>query len=252
MCRIWDQLKEDKLTGFPKRPATDEGPDCQRKQKLKKVSHVVSCPSKPLPTVEQSKDGTMSDASTLPSCPRKKAKAKRSDPVLRSKITWWFGKTSGFPGKESTPKSSADHLSTDPIPCQAVPTIAHEASSPTMSKKRRRGRKPENKKATPPTISATPEASLSSRRDLEGCSPILQSRNASRIPKKPKKNSLLLPPGMKQKGIQTKAVKGATTSLELAADRKRKPDNVLTTKEAGREASTLHNEADEEGSKFIV
>ena len=57
---------------------------------------------------------------------------------------------------------------------------------------------------------------------------------------------------MKQKGIQTKAVKGATTSLELAADRKRKPDTVLTTEEAEREASTLHNEADEEGSKFVV
>ena len=180
---------------------------------------------------------------------RKKVRAKRSDPVLRSKITWWFGKSSDSPSQRSSPKTPADHLQPAPTSPSPAPTISHEESTPAVPKKRSRGRKQGKKLAATPTTLATPEAFPGSRRILDGCSPVLQARNASLFPKNPKEDPLLLPSGMKKKGCPSKDVRKVTTSSEsLAPNRKRKQDNVSTTEEAKKESSTLHNEAEEEGS----
>ena len=138
------QLKEDRLTGYPKTPASlgDEQGHSKKERVSKKVSLVINCLSDFLSTVEQSKDANLVVAPPITSCQRKKVRARRCDPAVRKKITWWFSKTPQASTPEFRRSPSNDPSPNTPAPersMHATQTPDPQANERELCKKRRRG-----------------------------------------------------------------------------------------------------------------
>ena len=187
VSRIWNKLKADHLTGFPKRPASDLEAGCAKRQKFE-----VSTSKQASPTTPSLLEGSVSgpaqcDTPTL-SCPRnldrKLAKAKRRDPAgVRGKITWWFDRQPATPDAPAistlgTPSSKSNQ----PSP----PTSLVQAKKQRDAKKRSRGRKQQRRQATTPTPLHAQEGSQNIDNDA---SPTLQPRLSPEASRKAKKST---------------------------------------------------------------
>ena len=247
VSRIWDHLKSNHLTGFPKRPSEDSDVGPGKRQRLcletNKVSSNCSlgCSPSALSLMEQSKDKPQQDKVSKISCSgkstRRKLQAARSKPALSSKITWWFGKQEAE-GRQDTPSRSKTPSSMPQTPEIIPPTPSPAARETfpkkTMCKRKRRGRKQKSAVETPSDPSNIPTPPLTSSTDPLCCSPPLQKRFPASNPFLKTPKPVLSSPARAKKtsGCSSKAVQGAAPSLIMDdVDRKQNVPGVSTTEE---------------------
>ena len=189
ISRIWDRLKTDSLTGFPKRPASDMESGSHKRQKTEVSTKLSSsCHPATPPTLEECAIDNPPYTQNSMSCPRKSNRRKvfarrKSSAGLQNKITWWFTRQTD---SQETPQRSPGSPMTPEAPQPAV--------TPKMSKKRCRGRKKQLKgKGSDafPETPATPEASLVPQKNPKDqdktpnyASPVLQSKLVPKIPRR--------------------------------------------------------------------
>ena len=170
VTRVWNQLKESSLTGFPKRQASPclESPNkkikLQRSSNSEKVSTLV-LGSGAASYVDDSAAKPPASISVSPCIPRKFLRAaRRYKTPGQGKITWWLKDQ----GEEQLTAN----------PCKS-PQVIPATPSPVDSKKRaRRSRRRKNSKKTP----AAPPMP---RRSLETSSVPPKQPVKIAVPKKP-------------------------------------------------------------------
>ena len=153
--RIWNSLKSNQQTGFPKRPRTEDesGPKKRFRQSLEgtEVSKIVGNDTLKASSLM---DSRLPESATVVNptlfCPRKPGRkllnARRRDPAaVRNKITWWLERDQDTSQEDAaTPEPS--------LPTLPTPT-SQPSHSKTPSKKtgKKRGRKVKKNQATPAT-----------------------------------------------------------------------------------------------------
>ena len=177
VSRIWNQLKADNLTGFPKRRAEEHGSGVACNKRLKVSSIDLSCQTTTPSKLEDSAVRASPIDTLSLSCPRKhsrrKVRARRSDAVgLKNKITWWFGRqqdTPDTPEAPRTPKPNDSPFPADPSPLD-----------PSLNKSRKPGSRKRGRRSKKQAVQSP------NHRDA---SPCLQQRRSTVQVLKPKKNS---------------------------------------------------------------
>ena len=163
VTRVWNELKDAKMTRFPKRPASDES--CHHEKKLRLDASSTKCPAGPAQKLKVSlvpispSHGTPQPLSVQkgsPSCNlsmnepnllegsakqvcRKRVAGRRRKPALRNRITWWLnqhGDTEQLSPVPATPANSPDMF----LPTPSHPT-SHPSSTGGVRRKRRSRRK---------------------------------------------------------------------------------------------------------------
>ena len=182
LSRIWNKLKSDHLTGFPKRPAQDDDARCAKKQRFEVSNCSFASPTTPSMLEVSDRELAHLNTPTL-SCPRKYdrklVKAKRRDPAgLKSKITWWFSR------QPATPDASPKHTPArnTPLAIPGTPSTPTSMEQPKKQRKaRKRGRKQQQGTETTPARK-TPEDS----KDPTDASPVLQPHLLPESSRRPK------------------------------------------------------------------
>ena len=181
IARIWDRLKSDSLTGFPKRAAETLESQNVKKQKLdQKVISNVLCHSTTPSLVEDCVPGTPIDIENSSDCPKKPSRKRltarrRGQPDVRNKITWWLEKQASSLATPNRPSSVQEEQPSTPIIIPSTPEhLPVTTKKDSAGKKRRRTRKSRSKQATTPTTLNTPNPST------QDSLPVLTSRKLLR------------------------------------------------------------------------
>ena len=235
VARIWDRLKSDSLTGFPKRSADTLDSHSLKKQRLdRKVSSRMFCQSTTPSLVEDSDPGTPVVAKSSSDCPRKPSRKRltarrRGKPDVKNKITWWLEKQSSSPATPSRPSCVQEERPSTPIAIPSTPEHPPTSSKKVLAgKRRRRTHKARSKPATTPTTPKTPNPSL------QDSSPVLTSKKLLKKFFKSRSSSCTIfeeraatLSGCNDAELPTNAIESSL----LSEDRKWNPDEDPTTEE---------------------
>ena len=170
LTEVWLGLKENHMTGFPKRQAMDDVLTPVKRMKMDgcySSSSSSSLASPPPPSlVEVSKsiatkavlcssnvyanETLPSNSDSSPSLKQPRGRtAKRRRPALREKITWWFRKqdepSSNPPGPSLTPERSQPKMAASPDMFLATPGASTSLPPVEREKKRKQRRRLEKK-----------------------------------------------------------------------------------------------------------